>query len=182
MQKKYGSTCLEHRKLQLSIWYPFVFESYFCFCKLRITMRYFHLFTGYGWVIVFSCFLQLLLCDGIINAFGVIYLEVIEKFEANSAEVAWILSTQKCVQGLVGNKLNTQFSRQKINQVFCNCVLNKAARPSFNRKVRWYKVQEPYEVLLTDNNINIIMNSLYNKYVYNYCELVQQFGFISSSQ
>ena len=59
--------------------------------------------SGYGWIIVFSCCLQLLLSDGIINAFGVIYLEVIERFEASSADAAWILSTQTCIQGLVGN-------------------------------------------------------------------------------
>ena len=43
--------------------------------------------------------------DGVINAFGVIYLEVTDAFNASSAEAAWILSLQTCVMGLVGECL-----------------------------------------------------------------------------
>ena len=61
---------------------------------------------GYGWVIVLSCFVQSMLMDGVINAFGVIYLEVTDAFNASSAEAAWILSLQTCIMGLVGECLN----------------------------------------------------------------------------
>ena len=44
--------------------------------------------------------------DGVINAFGVIYLEVTDTFNASSAEAAWILSLQTCIMGLVGECLN----------------------------------------------------------------------------
>ena len=52
---------------------------------------------------VFSCFLQQLLSGGVINAFGVIYLEITEEFQASSNGAAWILAMQTAVQGLVGN-------------------------------------------------------------------------------
>ena len=65
-------------------------------------------FAGYGWVKVFSCFLQNLLMDGVINAFGVIYLEVTESFGASASQAAWILSIQICTHGLVGRLYYTQ--------------------------------------------------------------------------
>lgn len=43
-----------------------------------------------------------MIMDGLINAFGVIYIEVLEKFGTTSAEAAWILSIQVCVHGFVG--------------------------------------------------------------------------------
>ena len=56
-------------------------------------------------MIVISCFVQNMLMDGVINAYGVIYLEVTESFGASASQAAWILSIQTCMHGLAGQFL-----------------------------------------------------------------------------
>ena len=46
-----------------------------------------------------------MLMDGVINAYGVIYLEVTESFGASASQAAWILSIQTCMHGLAGQFL-----------------------------------------------------------------------------
>ena len=70
-------------------------------------------------MIVFSCFLQNMLMDGVINAFGVIYLEVTESFGANASQAAWILSIQTCTHGLVGKLCHYYYVLSMLYLVCC---------------------------------------------------------------
>ena len=71
-------------------------------------------------MIVLSCFLQNMLMDGVINAFGVIYLEVTESFGASASQAAWILSIQTCMHGLAGQfPMHDGVSREP-----CSCFFN----------------------------------------------------------
>lgn len=81
--------------------------------------------TGYGWVIVLSCFLMVMIMDGLLNAFGIIYVEVIDKFGASSSQVTWILSIQKCSLGFIG-ELIICFSGKIIGN------LRKLRKPGLN--------------------------------------------------
>ncbi|XP_055328713.1 monocarboxylate transporter 12-like [Paramacrobiotus metropolitanus] len=45
---------------------------------------------GYGWVVVFGCFLMHVINVGLIKAFGIIFVSLREQFGASNADVSWI--------------------------------------------------------------------------------------------
>ena len=57
--------------------------------------------------------------DGVINAFGVIYLEVTESFGANASQAAWFLSIQTCTHGLVGKLCHYYYVLSMLYVVCC---------------------------------------------------------------
>ncbi|MGH0187490.1 UNVERIFIED_CONTAM: hypothetical protein FKN15_025351 [Acipenser sinensis] len=53
---------------------------------------------GWGWVIVFSLFLESALVFGLIRSFGVFFVEFVEYFEEPAGAVSWITSIGVAVQ------------------------------------------------------------------------------------
>jgi hypothetical protein len=47
---------------------------------------------GYGWVVVFGCFLMHVINVGLIKSFGIIFVDLREKFNASSYDTSWIYS------------------------------------------------------------------------------------------
>ena len=59
------------------------------------------LLTGWGWVVVFSCFFQNLLVDGTLCSFGTMYVYLMEEFKSTSLQTSAILSVQLSLQALL---------------------------------------------------------------------------------
>ncbi|OWA53354.1 putative Monocarboxylate transporter 7 [Hypsibius exemplaris] len=47
---------------------------------------------GWGWFVVLGCFLMNLIVNGFSYSFGVVFMELLEKYDRTSAEIAWVYS------------------------------------------------------------------------------------------
>lgn len=58
---------------------------------------------GYAWFVFLSCFLVFGLTFGIIKAFGVFYVEILQYFESTATGASWITSIAVTTIHIVGN-------------------------------------------------------------------------------
>ncbi|KAK3096236.1 hypothetical protein FSP39_024822 [Pinctada imbricata] len=57
---------------------------------------------GYGYVIVFSAFMTMVITDGVACAFGVLYADLLNVFQESKSLTSWILSIYNCASCLFG--------------------------------------------------------------------------------
>ena len=58
---------------------------------------------GWGWVVVLASFTLQALTIGITYTFGIMYVELLEYFQASRSATAWIGSIQPCLLYFTGN-------------------------------------------------------------------------------
>ena len=68
---------------------------------------------GWGWVVVLASFLTFVVVDGISYSFGILYVELLDYFNATKSETSWIGSLVVGLAYLVG-EWNAPVARSKI--------------------------------------------------------------------
>ena len=58
---------------------------------------------GYAWVILFSAFFSIGLGQGSRNIFGILYIEILDLYQAGEYVTSWIITLQTVFWGLSGN-------------------------------------------------------------------------------
>ena len=57
---------------------------------------------GWGWVVCFASFMLQALTIGVTYTFGIIFVELLDYFDANEATASWIGSIQPCLLYFTG--------------------------------------------------------------------------------
>ncbi|GAU98923.1 hypothetical protein RvY_09998-2 [Ramazzottius varieornatus] len=72
---------------------------------------------GWGWCVVLGCFMMNLIVNGISYSFGVIFMELLEKYDRTSSDIAWVYSLN-CVTcswlGPLATALSNAFSFRSV--------------------------------------------------------------------
>ena len=63
---------------------------------------------GWGWVVVLSSFTLQALTIGITYTFGIMYVELLNNFQASRSDTAWIGSIQPCLLYFTGRVLKSK--------------------------------------------------------------------------
>ena len=64
---------------------------------------------GYAWVILTSAFLAFGLGNGFRQVFGILYPEILERYQAGQLQTSWIITIQVLHWGLMGTKFFITF-------------------------------------------------------------------------
>ena len=72
---------------------------------------------GYAWVILTCAFLTFELGNGFRQVFGILYPEILERYEAGQLQTSWIITIQVLHWGLMGKDIFSHI--RTLLSIFC---------------------------------------------------------------